>query len=295
MAYDGNAKIVQFGNIVGLWHLDDDVTASSINENDGTLEGGATYTSGLWGTSALDFDGSSGYVEVGNTNIPVGSNSISLSAWVINKGNGAGGGGISCAFGIGTGTTDNTHLAFCHYPNSNFFIGHWGADDWITGVNLPQNVWEHIAYTYDGSTEKIYLNGVEVDSRLHTFSISASPTVRIGDWDDKASTNYYWGGVVEDAAIWDSALSEQQIQELFSKGASRIGIEYRGCDNANCSDGEWSAPTNYSIGTLISATSVLNKRYFQYKIFPELYTFEGSQQYPNAYPKYADLNFVYIN
>ena len=48
-------------------------------------------------------------------------------------------------------------------------------------AQLPLNAWTHLATTYDGATQRLYVNGVQVASRAQTGTLaSATGALRIG-------------------------------------------------------------------------------------------------------------------
>jgi hypothetical protein len=72
------------------------------------------------------------------------------------------------------------------------------------------NTWTHLAGTYDGAMQRLYVNAVQVATRVQTggVSVSASP-LRIGG-------NSIWGevfaGRIDEVRIYDRALSQEEIQ-----------------------------------------------------------------------------------
>ena len=74
--------------IAGLWHLDEGsgttASDSSGNGNDGTVNGTASWVSDQWTGSALDLDGSSGYVGIPDPGTPNldGFSELTLEAWI---------------------------------------------------------------------------------------------------------------------------------------------------------------------------------------------------------------------
>jgi len=302
----------------GLWHLNvtlsNPVNDSSSYSIDGELGGSAGPVAALWDRDGLQLDGSSAYVK-----IPVVSPShlepdsaVSLSIWAKRVSTNFDGELIfakplqnpnfwAADFYNYSHTAPDYSYGFITTTQAgalSFVIKTEGAGNPTQTANatLPSDgLWHHLAGTYDGSAVKIYVDGVLVDSESATGDIYYPNTdVAVGIGGAPFGNEDYFHGTLQEAAIWGRALSETEIQEVFSKGASKLGIKYRGCDNADCSDGSWSA-LDSNINTSIDVTSILDKRYFQYQVLPSLYTFEGSQQFPNAYPKFADLNFVYMN
>ena len=93
------------------------------------------------------------------------------------------------------------------------------------GLNkpFPLNQWQHVACVADGSTLRLYHNGQQVASTA-CRGIKASPpvsTLTIGFKDDDDSPanvaprrRYFWCGRIDELAIFNRALSEQEIARL---------------------------------------------------------------------------------
>ncbi len=98
--------------------------------------------------------------------------------------------------------------------------------------------WIHVVAVSDGVNSKIYVNGDDVTadpSDLHSVS---SAIVNLGRW---PGVKHYFNGKMDDVRVYDRALSEAEIQELYNE------------DNPN--DSWWSAsPIS---GTVSPGTSVV--------------------------------------
>jgi hypothetical protein len=72
------------------------------------------------------------------------------------------------------------------------------------------NTWTHLATTYDGTTLRMFVNGVEVSNRAVGGNIRTSTgVVRIGGngvWGE------YFSGLIDDVKIYNRALSASEIQ-----------------------------------------------------------------------------------
>lgn len=86
-----------------------------------------------------------------------------------------------------------------------------GASDRIlyAGTHLPTNAWTHLGVTYDGSTQKLYVNGALAGSRSQTGAITLSGgSLRIGG-------NSVWGewftGYIDEVRVYNRALSSAEI------------------------------------------------------------------------------------
>jgi hypothetical protein len=75
---------------------------------------------------------------------------------------------------------------------------------------LTTNAWTHLAGTYDGTTLRLYVNGVQVSSRAQTGAIAVSTNpLQIG-----GDTLYgqYFQGRIDEIRVYNRALSAAQIQ-----------------------------------------------------------------------------------
>jgi Concanavalin A-like lectin/glucanases superfamily len=75
---------------------------------------------------------------------------------------------------------------------------------------LHLNKWTHVAATSNGSTQRLYANGVQVASRSQTGSASASSNpFRIGG---SVIRREYFAGSIDEVRIYNRALTATEIQ-----------------------------------------------------------------------------------
>ena len=76
-----------------------------------------------------------------------------------------------------------------------------------TGTSLTAGTWYHVALTWDGSTARVYLNGV----------LDASVTATGSDWNEVRLGTSYWGeplnGNIAIVKAWDATFTAAQIQQ----------------------------------------------------------------------------------
>ncbi len=91
-------------------------------------------------------------------------------------------------------------LVFYHWPNFH-----------STTVGVAANGWHHIAATFDGLEQNIYLDGKLVSTVENTgeMNINSDP-VYIGS----NGSSRYFNGLVDDVRIYDVALSVEEIEDL---------------------------------------------------------------------------------
>jgi len=86
---------------------------------------------------------------------------------------------------------------------------------------LQTNLWYHVAMTYDGSVFKLYVNGA-LDAQhaaSGTIVVTTEP-VRIGGGADGGCAPYYFNGILDEAAIYNRALSSNEIAAIYMAGSA---------------------------------------------------------------------------
>lgn len=82
---------------------------------------------------------------------------------------------------------------------------------------VPIEKWVHVAGTYNGSELKIYINGKLDGSMEWTKGIyQGDARVQIGKYE---GADFFWfSGIIDEALLWDRALSEQEINQVKESG-----------------------------------------------------------------------------
>ena len=101
---------------------------------------------------------------------------------------------------------------------------------------LPLHTWHHVAFVADGSTLRLYRNGVEVDAkpydglhrdpRIKALAIGTKLNLE-GDAPEERDFNM-WDGHLDELAVFNHALSADQIYELYSSANSGRVIKISG-------------------------------------------------------------------
>lgn len=180
---------------------------------------------------SLNFDGVDDYVEIMDTPELNPTSTITVEAWV--KMESYSGLPTIVAKDDWSSAESGYVLRIDNYSNVNtpqFQIGSYG---WF-GVNAPQgsipnNVWTHVAGTFDGSTLKIYINGEEAGSTPFSGSIAQAPcSVYIGGHYNNY-VNRQWDGQVDEVRIWNVCKTENEIMQdmqnpLTGSEAGLVGL-----------------------------------------------------------------------
>ncbi|MEK7400673.1 MAG: LamG domain-containing protein [Candidatus Poribacteria bacterium] len=223
--------------LAGIWLFDEgkgNTTAdSSGNKNDGTFKGSPKWSDGKF-SKCLEFDGASAYVDCGNGESLDITKAITVAAWVKFKKidyKGAGGGLFFIASkGNPDAVAPNSGWWFSYdnrangqgFPYTCFgnSAGGWaGGGNNFSGYNFvfDNGVWYHLAITVEKSIAKLYINGDQsgADKPLSNLVLSNTSTnFCIGSY----ITNYYFNGLIDDVAVFNVALTMQDIQNTMNTG-----------------------------------------------------------------------------
>ena len=168
------------------------------------LNTNAPYNPAVNGASAY-FNGSSDYIyTASNALFNVGSNNVTVEAWVYLTAFNSTAPTISTIWSLDGSGTNNT---FCYvYSSGSIAVGINGINEIAsaTGV-IALNVWYHVAVVRNGSTTTVYVNGVSVAS--NTTSVWAQTGSRpfyVGS--NPQSSGYYLTGYISNVRFLMNAV-----------------------------------------------------------------------------------------
>ena len=154
--------------------------------------------------NALLFNGTNARVTVGDSPSLDLTTAMTLEAWVYPTG-GAG----QWRDVIYKGPDDIYYLE-SHTSNGPPATGGTFANPLFGTAVPPLNTWSHLAATYDGTTLRLYVNGVQVASRAQTGPIATSSgALTIGG---DALYGQHFSGRIDEVRIYGTALSASEIQ-----------------------------------------------------------------------------------
>jgi hypothetical protein len=261
--------------LVSYWPFNEGsgtTTADSKNGNDGTIQGGVSWTTGKIG-NGLDFpgSGSDGYVDVGIVDafpnfidlgtFDVAGSDITILAWfkaddfgvndarIISKATGTaeddhfwmlstrGVGGQGAApyrmrFRVDLGGSTVTLIDGSDPSSSSL------TDTEPTQIDLATNTWYFVAAVYDGSTMKIYLNGQLIANAAQAGTRETSTTAEVWMGDNPNTDFRPFDGIIDEVAVFDRALTQEEIEELYNNGVGSPICEFQNIV------GGFVAPTN---------------------------------------------------
>ncbi|MFA5013361.1 MAG: LamG domain-containing protein, partial [Candidatus Paceibacterota bacterium] len=90
----------------------------------------------------------------------------------------------------------------------------------IGTTSITNNAWHYLAGTSDGTTTKIYVDGVSENSAVPTFSTYTYNGARIGK--NNAVAAYFFNGTIDDVRVFDVAMPTSQIQQDYFAGLNKL-------------------------------------------------------------------------
>ncbi len=207
-------------NLVSSWSAEGNANDKQ-GLNNGTLQNGTTFSSGKIG-QAFSLDGLNDYVRIPDS-ASLHPGNVTLEAWINFSANP----GVNVIFAktVGNGVLDS-HAVFYEGGRLQAVIGDLNSE----GPRLQYafapvlGIWYHVAYTFDdaSNTQVLYLNGVAAVTGTVTKSIGYDnhPFLIGADTENGAEGTFPFPGLIDETSIYDRALSQAEIQSIFSAGTS---------------------------------------------------------------------------
>lgn len=210
-------------NLKGYWRLEGNSNDSSVNGKNGT-DTAITYSAGngKFGQGA-GFDGSTSRIIFAGIDtayfVPTDAHTLVMWFYVDSTGSGI---QVPLYFGNYTTYTPNYHwdgFEFDHTSSEIRYKQYDGTDTQSVKV-INKDQWYHIAGVHDGTNITLYVDGAaQASAGKRIPSIHASATMRLGT---SQSLGNFFKGKIDDAAIFNRALSVSEIKMLVAVGTGRF-------------------------------------------------------------------------
>jgi len=192
----------------------------------------ADWVDGKYG-SCLDFDGTDDYISISDIGFMANDTTGTISAWV--KSDGSTTGNQTLLAISDADTSENTYLVLYFNRTNNYlrvklrndatnkFDGHTDSS------TLLDNIWNHIAITQNGTSPKLYINGVE--SVISSWDVSADLTqwisaltsatnvasdLSVGARLDNSSATEFFDGKIDEFRYYGRALTAEEVWNLYN-------------------------------------------------------------------------------
>ncbi len=200
--------------LVGYWPFNGVYTDNLGNYNSINTYGSITYSAGMQGENngACFFDGASCLIvdDVGTINL----GSFSISVWINAQSFGS-----EASTGVSYGRIarkefDFDLMTFDNQGSStiNFVVENTALTAPNSSITL--DTWHHIVATYNGTLIVLFIDGIQVGSTTLTGSSTNNNPIIIGNY-NSGSTPRFFNGSMIDFSIFNRALNENEIREIY--------------------------------------------------------------------------------
>jgi len=227
--------------MISYWKLDDGsgtIASDFYGPNDGTLVNDPVWATGKV-NGALSFDGANDYVEVADHASLDITGAVTVETWIHWNGYGSVSNQIivskkdswysSGGYILQTGGSSASGLYFS-----------WGngidVDNYMHTSMCSANEWHHVVGTYDSGTAKIYIDGIlEATEAGQNAMAENNDPLQIG----RRGTGDYFSGIIDEVAIYDGALTSDEILGHYYAGLAGHG--YCECPDTVYVDDEYTS------------------------------------------------------
>ena len=209
---------------VSEWKFDETGGATAtdtVGTNNGILTNGPARISGSDCVSGgcLSFDGNNDYVDYGNDPSFDIANAITIEGWV-------------------KWSNEDVKEIFVKMNNANTGVGSYeffqsgssvifrtlkggSARNLSSSSAISPNTWAHIIATWDGTTKKIFINGVQdasTQAEAAPIDLTTGKFV-VGAY---ANGNYPFNGSIDEVRLYSAALPSSAIRERYLAGLDKL-------------------------------------------------------------------------
>ena len=214
-------------DLVSHWPLDGDAN-DIVGNHDGAVSGSVAF--GAKGAvvhtgTAAEFNGSSSTITVPHST-ELNPQSFTIALWAKSNG-GAGAWNSPVTSRHDLNPDSQGYLIYDSEPSGvwTFWSGNGTKNgNWQTldGPKVKVGEWQHIAISYDSTTEtkKLYVDGrFKVKQNEAVFPNDRTP-LNIGSGSDYGGS-FYFDGFIDDVALWDNVLTLKEIRDVMNNGVPR--------------------------------------------------------------------------
>ena len=208
--------------LVAWYPFNGNANDESGNENNGVVNG-ATLAPDRFGlaNNAYSFNGSSTSIKAISNNLPVGNSSSTMSIWFSAASLPCGSSKAMLTYGNWS-CNQARYIGFRGGCAGNLLTYAQYCNDINASYSYELNTWYHFVATSDANTIKLYINAQLVGTYTLTDANTSNGNIAIGSIPG-ASNGDYFDGLLDDAAIWNRVLTQEEITALYSSTSVNSG------------------------------------------------------------------------
>jgi hypothetical protein len=155
--------------------------------------------------NAVFLNGSTDYISLGTTGLPLGSSPRTIEAWI--KTTTSGVGEIVSYGSPGSGSMFEVGVT-----GASIFISAWSSPQYTVSATVNNGSWHRVAVSYNGTAASTYMDGTLLDTRNIAFN-TVLGSANIGC---RISPTEYFSGTIDEVRIWNVARTQSQIQSTMN-------------------------------------------------------------------------------
>ena len=128
-------------------------------------------------------------------------------------------GAVNTQYSLFFNNNSGSHLYYRTYglSTTDLYLGR-------SSSGVVDNAWNHVVATFDGSTKRIYVNGVQKTSANVTGTITANTTGNAYVGTYGSFNGYPFNGQISTVKVYNRALTADEVAQNFTAGRSRYGL-----------------------------------------------------------------------
>lgn len=150
--------------------------------------------------------------------------------------------------------------------NSSLYVGGWNVNEngwtgtFLSTAAIESGKWHHVAFVLEGTSTiqenalKGYLDGVEFASGRGSQVWNHIGNIGVGAANEDTKfhdgsfygTGHWLGGALDELAVYNRPLSASEILDHYKRGALRLDIQVRSCDDVECEGEYFQGPSGTS-------------------------------------------------
>ena len=201
--------------LVAYYPFSGNAQDESGNGNDGSAVGGAALAMDRFGSadSAYQLDGTSGYIEIPDSADFNFNQPLTVTAWIYLNDNTSA--SIVGQWGPG-GFGGDAFVLSVRSGKLRFTLPRPGLYELDSQTTLTEMEWLFVGVVYDGADVKLFINGTQdVSDTFAAAQVDSDQPVRIGLEEIISGDPAYLDGLVDDVRIYNRALSDSEIDQLY--------------------------------------------------------------------------------
>jgi len=259
MSFAQVPSYVPANGLVGWWPFNGNANDESVNGNNGT-NNGATLSTDRNGNvnSAYSFDGTNNSINLGSNSSLDIYQSFSVSGWFNSN-------SLSAVQGIysregASGVASTPYIIRLRNNKLSLWLGNGiSFTEYYSNFIYSTVQWCYFTICFDASSQlvKIYING-NLDNSISTTQISFSSPSTATKIGQQYSTDLPFYGDLDDIGIWNRALTDCEIQNLYNSSNPTNTTTASACNSYTWNGTTYNASGVYTGTTTNCVTQSLN-------------------------------------